>query len=186
MKYRIYFLTLFLLAMGSNLSGQYKPVVETPWQSELIQSDTSNFYITRIDTLIFKKMLNQYKKVAIQFWQPWCRGEETIIPHLKEFKKKLEQDNYHLILLSDHQESMDYFKMANGKIGMIVSYFNKYHIDFQTYIIGNGENIATYQNLVSNFIDKPIKKGFSIVLLSDKKKVSAGYSYKIYKKYLKK
>jgi thiol-disulfide isomerase/thioredoxin len=185
MKYTSLIVLLVFTYLYSAAQLLPKPVVEVDLSSRYDNTDTSKFYITKIDTNIFKEMLVNNNKVAIQFWQPWCSGITDLIPNIHALKSKLEAQGYTFLLISDNQPNMDYFKLRDGRMGMVVYYFSKYGIHFPTYIMGKNESIKTYQKLIADFLHTKARKDYYCCLIADKSLLFHGYTYNFYKKILK-
>ncbi|MCC7030549.1 MAG: hypothetical protein IT257_09605 [Chitinophagaceae bacterium] len=183
--YKLLLIILFCMP-GTIVMAQLNPrqVIAQDWLAHGRKADSEHFYITKIDTNNFKTLLSGSDKLAIQFWQPWCSGITDLMPKVNALKRKLEAEGYRFLLISDHQTGMDYLKLRDGKMGMIVYYFSKYNIDFPTYIIGEGESLTTYQKLVSDFLKTKANKDHYCMIFSQRKLLFYGYTYQFYKKFL--
>lgn len=161
-----------------------KPIVEIDAIESALPNDSNHFYISKIDTTIFKTILESKPKLIVEMWQPWCGSASLTIPNLVAMRNKMNAAGYSYILLSDNQSGLDYYKITDNKMGLIAFYFNKYNINFPTYIIGKGEELKIYMQIVSRFVTNKKKKDFPVTVIENRKAIYRNYPYTFYKKFL--
>lgn len=161
-----------------------KAVVQIAPSDKYDRNDTNNFYVIQIDTNYFKELIVSNNKIAIQFWQPWCGGEKELIPNANNLKAKLDGLGVQFIMISDHPEGLDYYKIQ-PRVGLIAYYYNKYSIYFPTYIISKNETLDMYKKILSRYVNNKINTKHFCFIVEDRKCNYQNYSYYFYRKYLK-
>ncbi|MBK7691810.1 MAG: hypothetical protein IPK62_09305 [Bacteroidetes bacterium] len=182
-----YFLFLILITIGSNTFSQhlFKPILEVDFGSEVNRNDTTVFYIKRIDTSTFRKLISEGNKFAVQLWQPWCSGIIDLMPSMHRLKKHLNENGYRFVLISDRKEGLDYLKIAQNKVGKIAYFFNTYQINFESYQVAAGEELDDYKRIISEVTRKKVNLNYFCFLLNGGQLDHQNYSQAFYKKMLK-
>ncbi len=163
----------------------YKPVEEIAYNTSIKHLDTTKFYITKIDTVAFRSILNENKKIAIQLWQPWCSGIIELIPKINALKQKLDEGSFLFLFISDNEHGAAYYRITEKKIGKIIYFYNRYNIRFNTYIIDKNEKLDHYKRIIKEVTQTKINYNFFCFLLNGKELIYQNYSYPFYKKILK-
>ena len=176
---------ILLLLISTQLFSQtsFKPVIEQEWQEGFVNDDTNIFVIQRIDTNDFRKLLNLYPHFAIEFLQPWCPASVESMKKAKALQRDFEKKNIGLILICDTRFRDKYFKVTKDKIGIVTHSYNKYGIDFPTYIISGKESIDDYKGVLQRSWNKKVKTNYFCFLFEGQDLKYQNYSYKFYQKF---
>ncbi len=164
---------------------RYKPIQVVEYNAIVSVNDTNVLYIKRIDTLNFRKLINNGNKIAVQLWQPWCSGIVDLMPKLVRLKDHLEGRGYQFLLISDRKEGLDYFKITDAKVGKVAYFFNKYQINFETYQVAIGEDLDDYKRIISDVTREKVNYNFFCFLLNKGNLEFQSYSQQFYKKNFK-
>ena len=155
-------------------------------ESDKFSTDTTTIKLYRLDTIAFAHLISQKKEFIVQFWEPWCGGVTYWIEQLNKLQKLSMDLGIDFILISDSRFEQQYFINQSKSVGKIVYYFNKYGVEFKSYIMSQGTEFQDYFKVLEHYIPKGVNEDNLVFYIKNSKVIYSNSTYHFYKHFFRK